>query len=105
KDLAFAFDNEPRTLHVEAGASADLAVVRLAFDQRSRRFDLVFELPGNAAVRRSPVRYTGVVTETTEAVVALRPVARGEVLKSSDVMIERRPKTEFAGSSAPSVED
>ena len=105
KDLAITFDNEPRTLHVEANVSAELSVARLAFDPRTRRFEVVFELPGSAAARRLPLRYAGVVTETVEAVVALRAIAPNEVFKASDVMIERRPKTEFGGSPVPTVED
>lgn len=105
QDLAITFDNEPRALQVEADVNAELSVTRLAFNSRSRRFDVVFELPGSAAARRLALRYTGMVTETTEAVVALRVIAQGEVLKDSDVMIERRPKTEFAGSLVPTIEN
>jgi flagella basal body P-ring formation protein FlgA len=37
---------------------------------------------------------TGALVETVEAVVPLRNLPQGEVIKASDVMIERRPKTE-----------
>jgi flagella basal body P-ring formation protein FlgA len=105
KDLGATFDNEPRAVHVEANVNADVNVVRLAFDPRTRRFDVVFELPGSTAARRLPLRFTGVVTETTEAVVVTRAVAQGAVFKDSDVMIERRPKAEFAGAPVPTIED
>ena len=44
--------------------------------------------------RRPALRVTGTLVETAEAVVPLRAIAAGEVLKASDVMIERRPKTD-----------
>jgi flagella basal body P-ring formation protein FlgA len=66
---------------------------------------VTFDLPSGAATRRLPLRYTGAVAETGEVVVALRTLAQGEVLKASDVMIERRPKSEFAGSPVPGIED
>jgi flagellar basal body P-ring formation protein FlgA len=79
--------------------------VRLAFDPRTHRFDVTFALPGSLAARRLALRYTGKVTETTEAVVVQRVITTGQVLKASDVMIERRPKSEFAGAPAPIVEE
>jgi flagella basal body P-ring formation protein FlgA len=105
RDLALSFDNRPRTLHVETSAGAELGVARLAFDPRTRRFDVLLELAGSSAARRLPLRFTGVVTETTEAVVVTRPIAQGDVFKSSDVMIERRPKGELAGAPVPLVEE
>jgi flagella basal body P-ring formation protein FlgA len=90
-DLAVSFDNEVRTLHIEP--NAELGVARLAFDQRTRRFDAMLDLPAGAS-RRPVLRVTGTLVETAEAVIPLRAIALGEVIKSSDVMIERRPKTE-----------
>jgi flagellar basal body P-ring formation protein FlgA len=90
-DLAVSFDNEVRTLHIEPGA--ELGIARLAFDQRTRRFEAMLELPTGAS-RRPMLRVTGTLLETAEAVIPLRAIAAGEVIKSSDVMIERRPKTD-----------
>jgi flagellar basal body P-ring formation protein FlgA len=90
-DLAVSFDNEMRTLHIEPGA--ELGIARLAFDQRTRRFEAMLDLPTGAS-RRPMLRVTGTLLETAEAVIPLRAIAAGEVIKSSDVMIERRPKTE-----------
>jgi flagella basal body P-ring formation protein FlgA len=91
KDLGASFDNEVRTLHIEP--SAELSIARLSYDQRARRFDVLFDLPTSSA-RRPALRVTGTLVETGEAVVPLRAIAAGEVLKASDVMIERRPKTD-----------
>ncbi len=82
-----------RTLYIEP--NAELRIARLSYDQRTRRFDVTLDLPTSTA-RRPALRVTGTLVETGEAVVLLRAIAQGEVLKASDVMIERRPKTDGA---------
>jgi flagella basal body P-ring formation protein FlgA len=91
KDLAVSFDHELRTVHLEP--DADLGIARLSYDQRTRRFEVVFDVAG-AVNRRPLLRATGTLVETVETVVPLRAIAQGEVLKAADVMIERRPKTD-----------
>ncbi len=92
-NLAASFEGDMRTTHIEQGTEP--TVSRLFYDQRSRRFDALIELPGGAA-RRPWLRVAGTLMETAEAVVPTRPIAQGEVLKSEDVRIERRAKTEAA---------
>jgi len=94
ESLAIAFDNDVRTIEVEPTATGELSVVRLAFEPRVMRFDVTFELPGSAVARRLPLHFTGAVTETFEAVVPLREIAQGQLLKAADLAIERRPKAE-----------
>jgi flagella basal body P-ring formation protein FlgA len=91
KNLSASFDSEVRTYHIEP--NAELSIARLSFDARARRFDVTFDLP-TATARRAMLRVTGTLVETAEAVVPLRAIAAGEVLKASDVMIERRPRTD-----------
>jgi flagella basal body P-ring formation protein FlgA len=64
----------------------------LSYEPRTTRFDVAFELPGSAAARRLPLRFTGTLSETLEAVVATHEIAQGQVLKASDLAVERRPK-------------
>jgi flagella basal body P-ring formation protein FlgA len=87
-------DRDIRILHVEALASADLAVTRLSVEPRTGRFDIGFEIPGSAAARRLPLRFTGTVTETVATATLIRGLRAGEVIKASDVSVERRPKAE-----------
>ena len=91
KDLSVSFDGEVRPFHVEP--TTDPSIARLSYDPRSRRFDVTFDVPARAG-RRTPLRMTGALVETVEAVVTLRNIPQGEVIKAGDVMIERRPKTE-----------
>jgi flagella basal body P-ring formation protein FlgA len=97
KNLAVSFDNEARTLNVEAAATGELRVARLAFEPRSGRFDVTFDLPGSAVARKLPLRYTGAIAETFEALVPVRQIAQGEVLTAGDLTPTRRPKHEFTG--------
>ncbi len=105
RDLAITFDQQVRTLQVEPGATAELNVTRLSYEPRTRRFDVMFEVPGSTVARRTPLRFLGSVVETAEAVIPLRAIAQGEVMKASDVMIERRPKSELSGTPALAIED
>jgi flagella basal body P-ring formation protein FlgA len=97
--LAVNLDRELRTMHVEPSVGSDLVVTRLHLEPRTGRFDAAFELPGSAAARRLPLRFTGTVTETVEATTLVRAVRAGEVIREADLRIERRPKAE-AGSDA-----
>jgi flagella basal body P-ring formation protein FlgA len=103
-NLAVTFDNEVRTLHVEPGAEAELRVARLAFEPRNGRFDVTFELPGSVvAARKVALRYTGSLTETFEAMVPVRALAQGEVIKPADLVAARRPKGEFGANAVTST--
>jgi len=92
-NLAVVLDNAMRTIEVEP-AAGELAITRLDFDPRTLRFDVTFELPGSAVARRLPLHFTGVLTETAEAVVPVHEIAQGQVLKAGDLAIARRPKAE-----------
>lgn len=97
--LSVTFDRDVRALHVDPATGADLQVTRASFEPRSGRFDVVLQTGSGSAAQGAhiPFRLTGVAVETQEAAVVLRPVSRGEVLRESDITIERRPKTEISG--------
>ena len=71
-------------------------MARLAFDPRGGRFDILFELPGSASTRKTPLRFSGVAGESDEVVTLVRALARGDVLRAGDVVVERRQKHEVA---------
>ena len=97
QNIGIVLDRDIHILHVEPTASADLVVGRMYVDRRTGRFDITFELPGSMLERRSSLRFTGTATETVEAATLTRTVRAGEVLKASDVAVERRPKSEVRG--------
>jgi len=96
KNLTVMLDNEVRSLQVEAAVTAELRIVRLSYEPRSGRFDVMFDLPGSTVARRLPLRFTGAIAESFEALVPTRQIAQGEVIKESDVTVARRPKSELA---------
>jgi len=95
-DLVVNFDREAASFTADLGPGAELKAMRAALDPRFGRFDVVFEVP-IGATRRTLMRYTGSVVEVADAVVVLRSVGRGEIIRSRDVAVERRPKAEIVG--------
>ncbi len=94
RGILVEFDHEVRTLQVEAGVTGELEVLTLAYNPRTTRFDVTFDLPSSAALRRQSTRFTGTAIETIDAVMVEHPVERGEVLKASDLTVARRPKAD-----------
>lgn len=95
-DLAITFDRDVPVIQAEPGLDAKMIVTRLTFDPRSGRFDVTLELPGSKIVSRRGLRLTGIAQETQAAAVLKRAVPRGEILRESDIAIERRPRNDAA---------
>lgn len=93
KDIAVKFDRELRTLQLEATAKGEPRVAYLNFDGRAGRFDVTLDVP-TSATTRGTLRLSGRAAATADVVTLTHPVERGAVLKSGDVVIERRPRTE-----------
>jgi flagella basal body P-ring formation protein FlgA len=92
-NLSLTFDRDVPSMQLDASNSGALQPVSTRFDARSGRFDVTFSIgaDGGSATR---LRFTGTAIETVEAAVLARSVDAREVLKSSDVIVERRPKAE-----------
>jgi flagella basal body P-ring formation protein FlgA len=97
QNIGVILDRGIRILHVEPTVTGDLVVARMNVEPRTGRFDIAFELPGSTLSRRAALRFTGSVTETVEAAALTRSLRPGDVIKASDVTMERRPKTELRG--------
>lgn len=87
EDVAVSLDRIPRPIHVEPSATEEPHVARLTYDTRSTRFYASVSLPGQRALW-----LTGHAQAMAEVVTLARPVARGDVLKQADLVIERRPR-------------
>jgi flagella basal body P-ring formation protein FlgA len=92
-NLAVTLDSLVRPITVDGAPGFDLALMGSALDPRTGRFEVTFEVPGNFSARRS-LRVTGTVVETVLTAVLTHQVARGDLIKASDVAIERRPKSD-----------
>ena len=108
-NLTVTIERDARPLQLEA--SAELQPTRAYYDPRWGRFDVTFEAAGSSSTtgsigtRRTPIRYVGTIVETAEAVVLARPLGRNDVIRASDVAIERRPKAEVRNSVATALKD
>lgn len=92
-NLAITFERDLRDIQLDTSASGDMKPTTVRYDSRSGRFDVLFEIQ-NGSSMPTRLRFSGTVVETVEAAVLTRDAERGDVLRSSDVMIERRPKAE-----------
>jgi flagella basal body P-ring formation protein FlgA len=93
-NLSLTFDRDVQTVLLDASNSGVMQPVSSRYEPRSGRFDVSFEIANDAGSAPIKLRFTGTAVETVEAAVLARGVERNEVLKSSDVTIERRPKAE-----------
>ena len=100
ENLALTFDQDLQDLHLDASNSGAMEPVAARVDQRSGRFDVTIEIANDAANAPTQLRFTGVAIETVETAVLTRNVERTELLKASDVIVERRPKAEVGNDAA-----
>ena len=95
QNLTVTLDREARILHVEPQVTGELVVARMNVEPRTGRFEIAFEIPGSAVARRLPLRFTGTLTETVESATLTRALRRGDTIRESDVVMQRRPKAEI----------
>jgi flagellar basal body P-ring formation protein FlgA len=99
-NLSLSFDRDVHDLRLEASNTGAMEAVSVRYEPRNGRFDVSFEIASDSAVAPMRLRFTGTAVETVEAAVLLRNIERNEVIKSSDVVVERRPKSELGGDTA-----
>ena len=93
QDVTVTFDRELSAIQVEPTAKGDPRIAFLNYDSRSGRFDVTLDMP-TGATSRGALRLSGRAAATAEIVTLAHSVDRGEVIKTSDVVIERRPRAE-----------
>ena len=99
-NLSLTFDREVADLRLEASNTGAMQAASVRYDPRNGRFDVSFEIANEVSAARTRLRFTGTVIETVEVAVLTRSVERNELLKSADVVTERRPKAEVGGDAA-----
>ena len=100
QNLSITFDRDPGDIRLEASNSGTVQAVAVRYEPRNTRFDVSFEIANDSGIAAAKLRFTGTAIETIEAAVLARNVERSEVLKSSDVIVERRPKVEVGPDAA-----
>jgi flagellar basal body P-ring formation protein FlgA len=91
-NLNLTFDRDVGDLQLEVTTTGSLQPTSVKFEPRNGRFDVSFDIGDEAGAAPTKLRFTGTAIETVEAAIVTRDVDRNEVLKSSDVVVERRPK-------------
>ena len=99
-NLNLTFDRDPGDIKMDAGNTGGMQATIVRFDPRNGRFDITFEISNDSGTAPTKLRFTGSAIETVEAAVLARGVERNDVLKASDVLVERRPKSEVGNDAA-----
>ncbi len=93
-NLSMTFDRDPGDVRLDASFTGGVQPAIVRYDNRNGRFDITFEIANENGTAPTKLRFAGTAIETVEAAVLARSVERNEVIKSSDVVVERRPKAE-----------
>jgi len=96
-NLSLTFDRDVQDIRLDASNTGAVQPVAARYEPRNGRFDVTFEIANDNISAPTRLRFTGTAIETVEAAVLTRDVERNEVLKSSDVVVERRPKANVGG--------
>ncbi|QHO78111.1 flagella basal body P-ring formation protein FlgA [Bradyrhizobium sp. CCBAU 051011] len=99
-NLALTFDRDPGDVRLDSGFSGSPQATIVRYDNRNGRFDVTLEITNENGTAPVKLRFTGTAIETVEAAVLTRNIERNEILKSSDVVVERRPKAEVGTDAA-----
>jgi flagella basal body P-ring formation protein FlgA len=93
-NISVTFERDLRELQLDATQTGDMHASVVRYDPRNGRFDITFEIANDVTYSPTKLRFTGTAVETVEAAGLTRSVERNDILKSSDVIVERRPKAE-----------
>jgi len=99
-NLTLTFDRDPGDVRLDTAFSGALQPSIVRYDNRNGRFDVTLEIANDNGAAAAKLRFTGTAIETVEATVLTRNVERNEILKLSDLVVERRPKAEVGTDAA-----
>lgn len=99
-NITVTFDRGISDMRLDASNTGALQPVATRYDARSGRFDVAFEVSNDSNPTPTKLRFTGTAIETVEVAVLTRDIDRADLLKWSDITLERRPKAEVSGEPA-----
>lgn len=99
-NISVTFDRGVADMRLDASNTGALQPVATRYDARSGRFDIAFEIGNDSNATPTKLRFTGTAIETVEVAVLTRDIDRLELLKSSDITLERKPKADVTGEPA-----
>jgi flagellar basal body P-ring formation protein FlgA len=98
-NITLTFERELQDLHLDAANTGAMVATSARYEPRSSRFDVTLEIANDAGAA-TKLRFTGTAIETVEAAILTRNVERSDLLKSSDIEVERRPKADVGNDAA-----
>jgi flagella basal body P-ring formation protein FlgA len=93
-DISVSFVRPLRALQLAVNQTGAPSIDQLRFDPRTGRFDATLTVAGASHVQ---LRLIGTAVVTAQTVELLRPLARGELIKLSDVTMRRVPRAQISG--------
>jgi flagella basal body P-ring formation protein FlgA len=98
-NLSLTFDRDVADVRLDAANTGALAATSARYEPRNGRFDVTFQI-ANDNGNPTQLRFTGSAIETVQVAVLTRNVERTDILKSADVVVERRPRAEVGSDPA-----
>jgi flagella basal body P-ring formation protein FlgA len=98
-NISLTFDRDVADLRLDAANTGAMQPTAARFEPRNGRFDVTFQI-ANDSGNPAQLRFTGTAIETVETAVLTRNVERSDILKSADVVVERRPRSEVGTDAA-----
>jgi flagella basal body P-ring formation protein FlgA len=92
-NISINFDRDVADVRLDASNTGAMLATSARYEPRSGRFDVTFQI-ANDNGNPTQLRFTGSAIETVEVGVLTRNVERTDILKSADVVVERRPRAE-----------
>src|SRR5579871_584028 len=102
-NITLTFDRDLQDIRLDASNSGSLEVTTARYEARGGHFDVTLSIANDAGNAPTQLRFTGVAIETVDAVILTRSVERTDILRASDIVVERRPKADVGGD--PAVRD
>ena len=99
-NISLTFDRDLQDQHLDTSNTGAIQVALARYEPRNGRFDVTLEIANEVSSAPTKLRFTGLAIETVEAAVLTRNVERSDLIKSSDVVVERRPKAEVGSDAA-----
>jgi flagella basal body P-ring formation protein FlgA len=98
-NISLTFDRDVADVRLDASNTGTMLATSARYEPRNGRFDVTFQI-ANDNGNPTQLRFTGSAIETVEVAVLTRSVERADMLKSADVIVERRPRAEVGSDPA-----
>ena len=98
-NISLTFDRDVADLRLDASNTGAMLATSARYEPRGGRFDVTLQI-ANDNGNPTQLRFTGSAIETVEVAVLTRNVERTDILKSADVIVERRPRAEVGSDPA-----